>query len=192
MALTRSMLKGMNLTDEQVSAIIDAHTETVNALKEQRDQYKADAERLPTVQKELQDMKSGKDWKAEFDKEHQAFEDYKANVAEKERLDAKQAAFRKVLSSENIPDKYHDRILKMTDFSGIEMDGDAIKDEATVRQSIQADWGDFKAVTKMESDKPETPPKDNPKTFDTMSLTEKMRYANENPNAPEVRAWIGN
>ena len=32
MALTRSMLKGMQLTDEQVSAIIDAHTETVDGL----------------------------------------------------------------------------------------------------------------------------------------------------------------
>ena len=52
MALTRNMLKGMGLTDEQVSAIIDAHTDTTDALKAQRDQYKADAEKLPAVQKE--------------------------------------------------------------------------------------------------------------------------------------------
>ena len=49
MALTRPMLKGMNLTDEQVSAIIEAHMETVDALKEQRDNYKKAAEKLPLI-----------------------------------------------------------------------------------------------------------------------------------------------
>ena len=37
MALTRSFLKGMSLTDEQVSAIIDAHAESIDALKQHRD-----------------------------------------------------------------------------------------------------------------------------------------------------------
>lgn len=192
MALTRSMLKGMNLTEEQVSAIIDAHKETVDALKEQRDGYKADAEKLGVVQKELDDYKNGKDWKAEYDKLNKSFQDYKAEVAGKETLAAKRAAFRKLLSDENIPDKFHDRILKMTDFEGVELDGDKIKDEAAQREAISKEWGDFKATTKIESDKPENPPKDNPLTFDKMSLTEKMRYANENPNAAEVRAWLGN
>ena len=41
MALSRAMLKGMNLTDEQVSAIIEEHTATVDGLKKQRDEYKA-------------------------------------------------------------------------------------------------------------------------------------------------------
>ena len=66
MALTRSMLKGMNLTEEQVGAIIDAHKETVDALKEQRDNYKADAEKLADVQKELDDIKNGEDYEAKY------------------------------------------------------------------------------------------------------------------------------
>lgn len=44
MALTRKSLKAMGLTDEQVDGVIEAHTETVEALKNQRDTYKADAE----------------------------------------------------------------------------------------------------------------------------------------------------
>ena len=35
MALTRKLLKGMGLTDEQVDTIIEAHTDTVDGLKEQ-------------------------------------------------------------------------------------------------------------------------------------------------------------
>ena len=44
MGLTRKFLKGMGISDEQIDAIIDAHTETVDALKAQRDELKADAE----------------------------------------------------------------------------------------------------------------------------------------------------
>ena len=49
MALTRKMLKAMGIEDEKIDQIIEAHSETVDALKEQRDQYKADAEKLPEV-----------------------------------------------------------------------------------------------------------------------------------------------
>ena len=51
MSLTRSFLKGMGLTEEQVGAIIDAHTETVNGLKADRDNYKATAEKLKDIEK---------------------------------------------------------------------------------------------------------------------------------------------
>jgi hypothetical protein len=57
MSLTRKMLRAMGIEDEKIDEIITAHTETVDALKEQRDQYKADAEKLPNVQKELQGLK---------------------------------------------------------------------------------------------------------------------------------------
>ena len=66
MSLTRGMLKGMGLTDEQVSAIIDAHTETVDGLKDSLKAAKADADKLKVVQKELDDLKanSGDDYKS--------------------------------------------------------------------------------------------------------------------------------
>ena len=50
MSLTRNSLKGMGLADEQVSAIIEMHTESTEALKAQRDEFKADAEKLAEVQ----------------------------------------------------------------------------------------------------------------------------------------------
>ena len=49
MSLTRKLLKGMGLTDEQVDTIIEAHTDTVDGLKEQVKTYKADAEKLPEM-----------------------------------------------------------------------------------------------------------------------------------------------
>jgi len=161
MALTRSMLKGMNLTEEQVGAIIDAHKETVDALKEQRDNYKANAEKLADVQKELDDIKNGEDWEAKYKAKEKEFAEYKAAVAGKETLAAKQAAFRKLLTAENIPDKFHDRIVKMTDFDTVEMDGDAIKDEAKQREGIKSEWGEYVATTNNQGDRPENPPRGN-------------------------------
>ena len=61
MALTRRFLKGMGLTEEQVDTIIEAHTEVTDGLKEQINQYKADADKLVDVQKELDDLKSAGD-----------------------------------------------------------------------------------------------------------------------------------
>ena len=39
MALTRKLLKGMGLTEEQVDTIIEAHSETVEGLKKQAETY---------------------------------------------------------------------------------------------------------------------------------------------------------
>ena len=155
MALTRKLLKGMGLTDEQIDSVIDAHTETVDGLKTQLNQYKADAEKLADVQKQLDE---GGDWKAKHDTLKKAFDDFKAEVAGKETLAAKQSAFRALLTAEKVPEKYHDRIVKMTDFSGMELDGDKIKDEATARKGIKTDWGEFIGTSETHGAAVENPP----------------------------------
>ena len=67
MALTRKSLKAMGLTDEQVDSIVEMHTETIDALKKERDDLREKAGQYDTVKKELDDLKNGKDWKAEHD-----------------------------------------------------------------------------------------------------------------------------
>ena len=71
---------------EAVDKIIDGHVTSVNALREDIAKYKADAEKLPTVQKELDDMKanSNDDWKTKHDKLQGEFDTYKKDVDAKE------------------------------------------------------------------------------------------------------------
>lgn len=189
MALKREYLKSMGLTDEQVTAIIDAHTDTVDALKKQRDQYKEDAEKLPAVQKELDALKSGKDWKSEYDTLNKSFADYKAAVAGKETLAAKQAAFRKLLAAENIPGKFHDRIVKMTDFDAMDLDGDALKDEAKQREGIKAEWGEYIAAPETRGAQVDNPPATGKVTRSKAEIlaikdtAERQRAISENPEA---------
>ena len=86
MALTRKSLKAMGLTDEQVDSIIEMHTDTVDGLKADINKYKGDAEKLPGVQKELDDLKAAGDdgYKEKYEKEHSAFEAFKTDVTAKE------------------------------------------------------------------------------------------------------------
>ncbi len=96
MALTRKALKAMGLTDEQVDSVVEMHTETVDAIKEQRDGYKADADKLAEAQAELEALKKN-DYKKKYDDEHAAFESYKSDQSKKETRAAKSAA-KKVLT----------------------------------------------------------------------------------------------
>ena len=132
MALTRKLLKGMGLTDEQVDTIIEAHTDTVDGLKADVTRYKADAEKLPGVQKQLDDLKAAGDggYKEKYEKEHSAFETYKSDVTAKESKAAKEKAVRAYFESKNITGANLDLAMRGCgeEMAALELDGEKIKD----------------------------------------------------------------
>lgn len=147
MALTRAMLKGMGLTEEQVSAIIEEHTNVTSGLKDQIKEYKADAEKLPQVQKELDDLKkdtSASDWEKKYNDEHNAFEKYKNDIVAKEALNNVKSAYRKLLAECKVGDKHIDSILRVTDFSNIKLDDEGkLKEVDKLKEAITSDWSGF-------------------------------------------------
>ena len=166
MALTRAMLKGMGLTEEQVSAIIEEHTNVTTSLKDQIKQYKTDAEKLPEVQKELDDLKkdtSANDWEKKYNDEHSAFEKYKTDVANKETLNNVKSAYKKLLSECKVGDKHIDSILRVTDFSDMKLAEDGSLEGADkLKEKIGSDWSGFITSTGTKpTGNPETPPSDN-------------------------------
>lgn len=132
MALTRKLLKGMGLTDEQVDTIIEAHTDTVDGLKADVTRYKADAEKLPGVQKQLDDLKAAGDggYKEKYEKEHSAFESFKTDITAKESKAAKERAVRAYFESKNITGANLDLAMRGCgeEMSALELDGEKIKD----------------------------------------------------------------
>ena len=132
MALTRKLLKGMGLTDEQVDTIIEAHTDTVDGLKADVTRYKADAEKLPGVQKQLDDLKAAGDggYKEKYEKEHSAFEAFKTDITAKESKAAKEKAVRAYFESKNIIGANLDLAMRGCgeEMSALELDGEKIKD----------------------------------------------------------------
>lgn len=159
MSLTRSFLKSMSLTDEQISAIMDEHTAVTDRMKNEIEQYKAAANQLPEVQKELDALKGGEDYRAKYDAEHKEFEDYKAKIA-READEAKvKAAYRRLLADERISEKRLDSVLRVTDFSGMKLDENGNLDGADeLRKAIRRDWADFVTETAERGTTVETPP----------------------------------
>ena len=90
MALTRKFLSALGIEADKVDEIINAHTETVDALKEQRDSYKADAEKLTAVQTELDKLKEeaakngGDSYEVKYNALKEDFEKFKQDAANKE------------------------------------------------------------------------------------------------------------
>ena len=177
MALTRKLLKGMGLTDEQVDTIIEAHTETTDGLKEDIKKYKGDAEKLPTVQKELDDLKAAGDggYKEKYEKEHKAFEDFKTAQAAKETRQAKESAYRELLKAAGVSEKRIPAILKVTDLDGIEMEGDKIKDADKHTQTVKTEWADFVESSNTTGANTNTPPANNPNPAAPKTIAEALR-----------------
>ena len=146
MSITRKLLKGMGLTDEQQDTILEAHTETISEIKAERDRYKADAEKLPDVQRQLDDMKTAGNggYKEKYEKEHKAFEDFKADQTAKETHTAKEKAMRDILKEIGISEKRLDSVLKLCDIDGVELTekGD-VKGKDKLAATLKEDWADF-------------------------------------------------
>lgn len=162
MALTRKLLKGMGLTDEQVDTIIEAHGDTVDGLKEDIKRYKADAEKLPGVQKELDDLKkdNGDDFKARYEKERQDFQAYKDGIAKKEAAAAKEKAARAYFESKGIPAKSMGLVIRGAkgEIESLELDGEKIKDASALDSLLDGDYKGLIGRAKKTGTETETPP----------------------------------
>ena len=163
MAFTRKMLKAMGIEEEKIDQIIDAHSETVDALKADRDTYKEDAAKLAAVQKELDELKAKGDdgYKAKYEAEKAAHDALKADVAAKETKKAKTDAYRELLKGANIDEKRIATILRAEapTIDKIELDADGkIKNAEQYTASIKSDWADFIVTQSAKGANTATPP----------------------------------
>lgn len=166
MALTRKMLKAMGIEDEKIDEIVDAHAETVDALKKERNKYKDDSDKLSELQKKYDDLKKVVDsqgddpYKAKYEKEHKEFTEYKAGV-ESERTKAnKTKAYKELLKKAGVSEKRIDSVLKVTAIDEIELDDEGnVKDADNVVKDIQTEWAEFIEVRDQRGAGTENPPR---------------------------------
>ena len=163
MGFTRKMLKAMGIEEEKIDQIIDAHSETVDALKADRDAYKEDAAKLAAVQKELDELKAKGDdgYKAKYEAEKAAHDALKADIAAKETKKAKTDAYRELLKGANIDEKRIATILRAEapTIDKIELDADGkIKNAEQYTESIKSDWADFVVTQSAKGTNTATPP----------------------------------
>ena len=168
MALTRKFLTALGIEADKIDEIIDAHTDTVNALKEERDGYKADAELLPAVTKERDDLKEAADknkdnpYKAQYEDLKKEYEDYKADVDAKAKAEKQKSAYRKLLQNAGVSEKRIESILKVSETDKIEFDDKGeVKDADKTVEAIKTEWADFIVSEGTKGAQTATPPAKN-------------------------------
>lgn len=175
MALTRRSLTAMGIDAEKIDEIIALHAETVEALKEQRDGYKAEAdkakEELSGVQKdmdatktELDELKEaqGKDapYKQKYEELKQEYESYKTGIEEKEAKGKVSEAYKAILKEAKIADKYIPVIMKATDLSEFKLDEDGnLEGAKEAKEKAASEWAEFVEKTSAKGTNTSNPPK---------------------------------
>jgi hypothetical protein len=123
---------GEACTEEIENRLVALHLGVVDPLKDDLTKYKADAEKLPGVQKELDDLKAAGDggYKEKYEKEHSAFESFKTDITAKESKAAKEKAVRAYFESKNITGANLDLAMRGCgeEMAALELDGEKIKD----------------------------------------------------------------
>ena len=186
MALTkaqvREILSAAGVTSENMSEavdkIIDGHVTSVNALREDVAKYKADAEKLPAVQKELDDMKanSNDDWKEKHDRLKDEFDKYKNDVLAKETKAEKEAAYRAILKDANLSEKGIEKAIKYAEWDKIELDENGkLKGANDHIKAVREEWAEYVTTTTTTGAKTSPPPANNGGT----KLTKAEIYAKD-------------
>lgn len=172
MSLKRKDLSAMGIEPDKIDAIIEGHSETVNALqdeisdlKEQIAEKAKDGETLKAVQKELDDLKKkvkaeakereGKD----YDQLKKEFDDYKQEIEQKAVRASKETAYKEVLKDAGIPEKHWNKIIKYSDVDSVELDKEGkITTAKDIMKYLKEEWSDHIETTQQKGADTETPP----------------------------------
>lgn len=172
MALSRKFLSAMGIEDDKVDQIIEAHTDTVNGLKDEIEKYKADAEKLPEVQKELKKLQddadaNGRDpYKVKYEAMKEEFESYKKDVETKETKAKKDAAYKALLKEAGVSEKRIDAVLKVSDIDSLEFDEEGkVVNQKDLIKTIKSEWSDFIVKEGEKGADVSTPPAGGGKTY---------------------------
>ena len=165
MALTRRALKAMDISEERIEEIIAMHTETVEGLKADLAKYKADAEKLPTVQKELDALKAAGDGglQERFDALQREYDEFKGQVTAKEAKTAKESAARAYYESKGITGKALDIAMRGSgaEIDALELEDGKIKDAKALDELISGTFAGLVSTTETRGANTSNPPANN-------------------------------
>lgn len=162
MALTRKMLKAMGVDDDKIEQIIEAHTESTDALKEENKGLKKKAEDYDAVKKELDELKAKPtdDWKEKHDAIKKEFEDYKEEQTRNETLKTKKSALKSLAENTGIKDPaILELILLKADYDKLELDGENVKDSETLANAFKTDYAAYVEADGKSGARVDNPPK---------------------------------
>lgn len=152
--------------DKAAEEICGRHSADLDSIKEQRDNYKKDAETLAETKKELDALKSknGDDYKTKYEQEHEVFEKYKSDVTAKQTKAAKEAAAKAYFEAKNITGANLSIAMRgaRDEINGIELDENGkIKDAKALDELVAGEYAGLIVSTSTKGAKTATPPANN-------------------------------
>lgn len=175
MALTRKFLNALGIEAEKVDQIIEAHSETVNGLKDEINQLKEKADASDSIQKDLDKAKAdlaeaqksleGKDsYKEKYETTKAEYDKFKADVTAKAESDTKARLYRELLAKAGVSEKRLDSIMKVTNLSEMKLGkgGETLEDADKLTESIKKEWSDFIGTNERKGADTATPPAGGP------------------------------
>lgn len=153
MALTNALLKSMGIEGDQRDQIMAAHQETLQSIKDERDQLRDTAAKVPALEREVADLKAAQpteDWEKKYNSLKDDFDSYRAKVAADEADKEKSDLYRKLLLEQGVDPKRVDAIMRVTDLGEVSVKDGQLDGSEALAESIKSEWGDFvvKEITK--------------------------------------------
>lgn len=206
MAQIKEILSEAGISSENINSaankILEGHTISLDYLRGEIKTYKEQADKLPAIQKELDDLRqtaAGNDtYKAKYEAAQKELDGIKAEAAAKAQRANKEKAMAVIFKEIALPDSFHARALKGLNLDDYELlDDNTLKDAEALKTAITAEWKDIIDGYKEKSgvkgaDVAKPPANTGGNTFNDLSLADKMKYANEHPNDEQVAAWLKN
>ena len=161
MAFTRATIRnlakesGVELPKELEDALVSEHLTARNAYAEE--QVKAELEKQPS--EKAVNVKDSEEYKTL----KKSFDDYKAEIANKQAKEAKEKAVRAFYESNGITGKNLEIAMRgsRAEIDGIELDGGKIKDASTLDALVKGDFSGLVATTTTKGANTANPPANN-------------------------------
>ena len=168
-SLSIKFLTALGIDEDKAEQICERHKEVLTEIKEERDKYKEEAEKLPDIQKQLDaykkaeadaEAKGEKDpYKVKYEALKEEFNNYKTEIANKETKTKKENAYRQLLKDAGVSEKRIDSVLKVSNIDSLEFDDEGkVKDSDKLTESIKTEWSDFIQTSSVAGAKVATPP----------------------------------
>ena len=191
MALSRKFLTALGIEADKVDEIINAHSETVEALKEERDSFKEKAEKFDKAQsdldvanKKIEDLSKDDAYKLKYEALKEDFDEYKKGVETEKTNTSKTAAYKQLLKEIGISEKRIDAVARLVELDKIKLDKDGkIEGAEDLKKSLSEEWADFIVKDGKEGAGTSTPPGNEGGTVKTREEIMKIKDTSERQKA---------
>ena len=144
---------GEGCTEDIENKLIALHLGVVDPLKDDVQRYKADAEKLPDLQRKLEEASKGDDYKEKYDS-------LVAQITGEKAQAAKEKAARAYFQSKGIPAESMGLVIRgaKAEIDGLKLDGESIKDTAALDGLLSGDYKGLIGKTTTTGTQTQTPP----------------------------------